>query len=231
MKLERRNYPITDMEVRSEEGKPTILRGYAAVFEKLSVPLYGFREKIRKGAFAKSLEKNNIKALWNHNSDYPLGSTKAGTLKLEEDDRGLRFELELPDNSWGRDAAIAVKRRDVDGVSFGFNVEKEEWDNSNPKDVIRTLVEVNLIEISPTPFPAYPATSVSARSVLAEHGIDYDKLAGALVRAQNKLLTDDDYHFIQSTIEFLQGLTVAKDVKRTTDSLRRRLELAEKMYI
>lgn len=229
MKIERRNYPITDMEVRAEEGKPTILRGYAAVFEKLSVPLYGFREKIRKGAFAKSIERNDIKALWNHNSDYPLGSTKAGTLKLEEDDRGLWFELELPDNSWGRDAAVAVRRKDVDGVSFGFEVEKEEWDNSNPKNVIRTLVEVNLIEISPTPFPAYPATSVSARSVLAEHGIDYDRLAGVLVRAEHKILTEEDHQFLRSTIEFLQGLT-NHAVRKSTESLRRRLELAEKMY-
>jgi len=214
LKLERRNFPIEDMEVRSEEGKPTILRGYAAVFEKLSVPLFGFREKIRKGAFAKSLEKNNIKALWNHNSDFPLGSTKGGTLKLEEDDKGLRFELELPDNSWGRDAEIAVRRKDVDGVSFGFNVNKDEWDRSNEKGPIRTLVDVNLIEISPTPFPAYPATSVNARSVLTEQGIDYDKLAGALMRAQNNMLTDEDCRFIKSTIEMLQGLTKEKEEAR-----------------
>lgn len=214
MKIERRNFPIEDMEVRSEEGKPTILRGYAAVFEKLSVPLYGFREKIRAGAFAQSLEKNNIKALWNHNADFPLGSTKGGTLKLEEDEKGLRFELELPDNSWGRDAAIAVKRKDVDGVSFGFSVNKDEWDRSNEKEPIRTLVDVNLVEISPTPFPAYPATSVSARSVLAEHGIDYDKLAGAVVNAKNNTLADADYRFLKETIDLLQGLTKEREETR-----------------
>src|SRR5690606_22998393 len=119
-------FPIEDMEIRSEKGKPTIVRGYAAVFEKLSVPMYGFREKIRAGAFEKSIEKNNIKSLWNHNADYPLGSTKAGTLKLEEDDKGLSFELELPDNSWGRDVEIAVRQKDADGVSFGFTVNKDE---------------------------------------------------------------------------------------------------------
>lgn len=223
MKIERRNFPIEDMEVRSEEGKPTILRGYAAVFEKLSVPLFGFREKIRKGAFAKSLEKNNIKALWNHNSDYPLGSTKGGTLKLEEDDKGLRFELELPDNSWGRDAEIAVRRKDVDGVSFGFNVNKDEWDRSNEKEPIRTLVDVNLIEISPTPFPAYPATSVSARSVLMSHGVDYDRLAGALVRAQQNLLTDEDHDYIRSVVAMLQGFTKEKEeARKIIDSISKK---------
>src|SRR5690606_4918999 len=219
------------MEVRSEEGKPTILRGYAAVFEKLSVPLFGFREKIRKGAFAKSLEKNNIKALWNHNPDFPLGSTKGGTLKLEEDDKGLRFELELPDNSWGRDAEIAVRRKDVDGVSFGFSVNKDEWDRSNEKEPIRTLVDVNLIEISPTPFPAYPATSVSARSVLMSHGIDYDRLSGALVRAQQNLLTDEDREFLQSVISFLREISRKDEPAVNIEHLRRRLQLAEKTII
>lgn len=223
MKIERRHYPIEDMEVRSEEGKPTILRGYAAVFEKLSVPLFGFREKIRAGAFSESLRKNNVKALWNHNADFPLGSTNGKTLTLEEDDKGLRFELELPDNSWGRDAAIAVKRKDVDGVSFGFNVNKDEWDHSKKDNPIRTLVDVNLIEISPTPFPAYPATSISARSVITEHGIDYDKLAGALVRAQNNILTDADHEFILSTIDMLQGLTKEREeARKIIDSISKK---------
>src|SRR5690606_2798595 len=174
--------------------------------------------------FAKSLEKNNIKALWNHNPDFPLGSTKGGTLKLEEDDKGLRFELELPNNSWGRDAEIAVRRKDVDGVSFGFSVNKDEWDRSNEKEPIRTLVDVNLIEISPTPFPAYPATSVNARSVLTEHGVDYDRLAGALVRARSGALTDADHDFIRSTIDLLRGLT------KEREEARRIIETISKKY-
>ena len=228
MKVERRNYPITDLEIRSEENEPTFIRGYAAVFEKLSVPLFDFREKIQHGAFKESLEKNNVKALWNHNADFPLGSTNGKTLTLEEDDKGLRFELELPDNTWGRDAGIAIKRKDVDGVSFGFSVNKDEWDHSNSKESIRTLVDVNLIEISPTPFPAYPATSVSARSELEEQGIDYNQLAGALVRSKSGELTDDDYEFIRSTIDLLKGFV---EPKIRTENLRRRLELAEKLYI
>ncbi|MGE7546102.1 HK97 family phage prohead protease [Sporosarcina newyorkensis] len=183
MKIERRNYPITDMEVRSEEGKPTTLRGYAAVFDQLSVPLYGFREKIQKGAFAESISKNNIKALWNHNSDFPLGSTNGSTLRLEEDERGLLFELDLPDNSWGRDAGVAIQRKDVDGVSFGFSVKKDSWDNTNPEQSIRTLEDVELIEISPTPFPAYPSTNVSARSVTeAIQDVDFKEILRSVIK-------------------------------------------------
>lgn len=207
MKFERRNFPITDMEVRSEEGQPTVLRGYAAVFEKLSVPLWGFREKIQKGAFAESLSKNNIKALWNHNSDFPLGSTEGGTLRLEEDERGLLFELELPDNSWGRDAGIAIQRKDADGVSFGFTVKKDSWDNSNPDDTIRTLEDVDLIEISPTPFPAYPSTNVSARSIVE---------------------SDDFKDTLRSVVkEVMEESREDQKPTHSIESMRRRLELEE----
>ena len=163
-KLERRVYEAENLEIREEENKPKKIVGYAAVFDKLSVPLWGFREKITKGAFKKSVEGNKVKALWNHNSDYPLANQKRGTLFLEEDEKGLRFEMELPDNSWGRDAEVSIKRGDTDGVSFAFQTIKDEWDKSDEKNIIRTLIEAELHEISPTPFPAYPQTKVAVRT-------------------------------------------------------------------
>ena len=189
MKKEVRTIEIENLEIRSgEEGKTTIA-GYAARFEKLSVPLWGFREKIRAGAFSGSLT-NNIKALWNHNSDLVLGSTKGGSLVLEEDEKGLRFELDLPDTTWGRDAAESIRRKDVDGVSFGFRTKRDEWDETNPKDVVRTLIDVELLEISPTPFPAYPSTNVGVRSTedvfnefITQRGAE-DKVAGEERQAQ-----------------------------------------------
>ena len=163
MKKEIRTFEAQDMEIRTEEDNAPVVRGYAAVFDKLSVDM-GFREKIAPGAFAKSIEKNNIKALWNHNTDFPLANTKAGTLTLKEDSKGLRFELELPDSTWGKDAEIAIRRGDCDGVSFGFRVNVDEWENSNQEKPVRTLRDVELFEISPTPFPAYPQTSLNVRS-------------------------------------------------------------------
>ena len=156
-----------EIELRSdgEGGEKKSLRGYAAKFDSLSVPLFGFREKIKRGAFKESLKDNNVRALWNHNTDIVLGSTKNGTLRLEEDDKGLRFDLDLPETQAGRDAAITVSRGDVEGMSFAFGVQKEEWDESDPKDVIRTLIKLDLHEVSPTAFPAYTKTSVVARSV------------------------------------------------------------------
>jgi len=162
--MERRILPIQEMEIRKIEDK-SIIGGYAAKFEQLSEPLWGFREKIRPGAFAKSLSERNVIAFWNHNTDMVLGNTESNTAKVWEDEIGLRFEVELPDTTAGRDAMTLVQRGDVKGVSFGFRTRVDEWDESDKNNVIRTLVDVMLYEVSPTAMPAYPQTNVAARSI------------------------------------------------------------------
>lgn len=230
--IERRNFALKSIEIRQAESGASIVEGYAAVFNQLSVPLWGFREQIAPGAFKRSISEKHVKALWNHNPDYPLGSTKNGTLTLSEDEHGLRFSLEPPNSTWGKDALESIRRGDVDGVSFGFTVVKDEWDQSDPNNVVRTLKDVDLIEISPTPFPAYPQTSVSARSTLTS-GIDYDRIAGIIVRSQHGLnVGDEDKELIKRTIETLQGLLkvgAREDQKAMRlKLLKRRLEIVEK---
>ncbi|HOJ78414.1 MAG TPA: HK97 family phage prohead protease [Bacillota bacterium] len=158
----------SEIELReTEDGKRSIY-GYAVKWEQPSEELgyfFPFREKFAKGAFADSLRNDKQKALWNHNSDFVLGSTKSGTLSLSEDETGLRFNIVLPENTWGKDAYESIKRGDVDGVSFGFKKEVDEWDESDPDNIIRTIKKAKLFEVSPTPFPAYPQTEVQARSV------------------------------------------------------------------
>jgi HK97 family phage prohead protease len=161
----RATFQIEEVRVdKTDDGKITA-RGYAAMFEKLSLPIFNFKEKIRSGAFKKSLAENNVRALWNHNPDIVLGSTKANTLRLQEDEKGLRFELDLPDTQAGRDAAVLISRGDVEGMSFGFRTITQEWDEKDPKNIVRTLIDLDLREISPTAFPAYPQTKVKVRSV------------------------------------------------------------------
>lgn len=157
-------------EVRAfvaDDGKRQIA-GYAAVFERDSQDLGGFVERIAKGAFRESIAGNDIRALWSHNSDLVLGRTGNRTLRLTEDDMGLRFELDLPDTTLGRDAFTSIERGDVSGMSFGFSVKREDqvWARGEPgAPHLRTLLRVNLFEVSPTAFPAYPQTSVSARDM------------------------------------------------------------------
>lgn len=169
-KRERRCYEIANIRAKEEDGKRSI-GGYAAVFDKPSENLGVFRtvyEKIRKGAFSRTLKEGaDVRAFWNHNSDIVLGRTTAGTLRLAEDDIGLSFDLDLPDTQAGRDAFTLIQRGDVTGMSFGFEIRAEEKQlPDEPEDpIIRTLVDVELFEISPVVFPAYPDTEVSVRSV------------------------------------------------------------------
>jgi HK97 family phage prohead protease len=143
------------------------LNGYAAVFDELSVLLYGaFREKIDRGAFASSLG-DDVRALWNHDTNLVLGRTKAGTLALAEDSHGLRVEIDPPNTQAGRDAVESIRRGDVDQMSFAFDVLEDTWDQDDAGVLIRTLRKVKLYEVSPVTFPAYQATEVSAR---ADHG-------------------------------------------------------------
>ena len=171
-------------DVRAEDGS---LRGYPAVFDSWSVDLGGFRERLTPGAFRKTLqEKPDVRALLNHDSTYVLGRTKNGTLKLEEDDSGLRMELDPSDTSYGRDLLELVRRGDVDGMSFGFRVISDSWDMIEDQ-LSRSVHEVELIEVSAVTFPAYPETQLSARgfhlpkntdlrSYLSEIGADVEQV-------------------------------------------------------
>lgn len=176
---------VTDLEVRSEDGMT--LEGYAAVFNSRSENLGGFTEQIAQGAFTATLKaRNDIKLLWNHDTANVLGSTRAGTLQLTEDSRGLRVKAELPDTNLGRDIAYLVKRGDIDSFSFGFSVNEDSW-NSNGTE--RTLESVRLFEVSLVSFPAYSATAGTAtvRGIdqLAKRAdVDADQLADALLKVE-----------------------------------------------
>lgn len=140
-------------------SKNNTVSGYAAVFDSpFTSP--NCTEVIRRGAFLRSLKENpNILALYNHNDDALLGTTRAGTLRLREDDKGLAFDLDLPDTTAGHDALELVRRGDIQGCSFGFYSREER--NANG---MRELLDVDLVEITLTPKPAYKATNVNLRN-------------------------------------------------------------------
>jgi len=149
--------------IAPDEDKSPKIVGYAAVFNSLSEDLGGFREIIEPGAFQESIKRDDIRALFNHNSDFVLGRNKAGTLNLEEDEKGLSFTINPPGTTWANDLLVSIDRGDISQMSFGFFVESDRWEKKDG-EVIRYLEKVNLLEISPVPFPAYPETSVDTRS-------------------------------------------------------------------
>ncbi len=139
----------------------------AAVFNSYSEDLGYFREKINPGAFADVLLRDDVRALFNHDVNQLLGRNKAGTLRMVETDDGLAIEVDLPDATVGRDVAEYLRRRDVTGMSFSFDMEDgiEEWDYSGNLPS-RTLVKVGrLYDVGPVTFPAYTNTSAALRSL------------------------------------------------------------------
>ncbi len=165
--VERRSWPIQGLEIRQVDGEPATITGYAAVFDSPSQPLGGgaFVEKVRRGAFKKTIKEADVRALWNHDPNYVLGRNTAGTLSLAEDQRGLAVEIKPPDTQWSRDLMTTMQRGDVDQMSFGFQIVQEAW-NQQVQPPERTLTEVKLFDVSVVTFPAYPATEAAVRSAI-----------------------------------------------------------------
>lgn len=154
----------TELRIQENDSGGKTLVGYAAVFDRWSEDLGFFREVIRSGAFRKTLSDGaDVRALFNHDPNFVLGRTKSGTLRLEEDERGLRIEGDLPDTQTVRDLVISpIERGDIDQMSFGFRAVKDEW---NADYTERELLEVQLFDVSAVTFPAYPQTEVGVRVV------------------------------------------------------------------
>jgi HK97 family phage prohead protease len=157
MKLERRAFSA---EVRAD-GETPRMAGHAAVFNTDTEICGWYTERILPGAFAETIASDDIRAIWNHNSDIVLGRNRANTLTLTEDDKGLYVEI-LPPASAEREIE-SVKRGDVSQMSFGFQVLDANWVVEDSKE-IRVIGKVKLWEVSPCTFPAYEQTDLSVRS-------------------------------------------------------------------
>lgn len=161
MTLEKRTLS-KPLDVRAKDAKRTIA-GHAAVFNSETDIGGYFREVIAPGAFKDTIA-GDVRALIDHDSGRVIGRTTAGSLRLSEDDHGLAVEIDLPDTTDGRDLATLIERGDISGMSFGFVVTKQTWDETGetPK---RTIEAVELHEVSVVAFPAYDDTSIAMRSL------------------------------------------------------------------
>ena len=154
----------TDFQTREENDTPHIC-GYFAVFNSVYDIGWGMTESVAPGAFTNSLAGGDIRALVNHDSTLVLGRTKAHTLELREDERGLWGDITVnPNDRSAMDLYERVKRGDVDQCSFGFNIVREETEVRDNGDIHWTIQEVELFEVSACTFPAYQETNINART-------------------------------------------------------------------
>ncbi|MCK8826399.1 HK97 family phage prohead protease [Natroniella acetigena] len=170
-KPEQRSIPIENIEVREQDGEGMpVIEMYPAVFNSWSEELAGFRERILPGAFEEAIRENDVIACFNHDKDQLLGRLKSGTLTLEEDERGLRAEIQPPDTDFGRYIVELIDRGDIDGGSFRFNALEENWNFKDGEELDeRELVKLELFDVGPVTYPAYPDTQASVRSTEQVH--------------------------------------------------------------
>ena len=210
-KRETRNFDA-DFEVR-ESGDGMTFVGYAAKFNSRSENLGGFVETIQPGAFRRSLRsRNDVKLLVNHDAGRVLASTRSGTMRLAEDNIGLRVEADLPNTTDGRDMAELLRRGDLSSMSFGFSVIKDSWSSDGTE---RALESVRLFEASIVAFPAYQATEASVRAyeqLAIRANVDADELADAILKLEEgEDLSVDEAGLLKNVVEKLAPKVVEEE--------------------
>ena len=164
------SFPVT-LEKREAEGESRKISGYAAVFEQKTKIGTWYEEQIVRGAFDEC-DFSRCVLNFNHDDNNLLGRVSSGTLKLEIDEKGLRFECELPDTTTANDILTLIRRGDIEGCSFAFVVRESSWEWLSDEDPAqldqRTIMKISeVFDVSVVTHPAYEQTSVDARSAEA----------------------------------------------------------------
>ena len=160
---EVRTFNVSDIEVRNDNGVNTVV-GYGAVFNSESNDLGGFVEYVAPGAFDGRLE-DDVRFLINHDG-LPLARTTNNTLRLSVDERGLKYEADMPDTTLANDLMTLLRNGTISQSSFAFTVEEDSWENVDGRN-IRTINKVSrLYDVSSVTYPAYnEAGSFALRSL------------------------------------------------------------------
>ena len=148
-----------EFRMENAEYEGNTIRGYAAVYNSDGDWMGGFYEQIAKGAFDEVMD-NDTRAYFNHDENLLLGRVSSGTLRLGSDERGLYYEVDLPNTSYANDLVELMKRGDVNQSSFAFLIDRDRWEERDGK-TYRIIEKVSrLLDVSPVAQPAYPdATS------------------------------------------------------------------------
>ena len=169
--MEKRIFNIETRVDSTEDGRDLVV-GHASVYDSRSNNLGGFYEFIERGAFTEELIANSdVRALINHDPNLILARNTSGTLNLTADERGLKYEFEMPETSYGKDLAISMKRGDITQSSFAFTVAEDDWSTDADGNNIRTIKKIDrLYDVSPVTYPAY--NMAQSDLVVAKRGLE-----------------------------------------------------------
>lgn len=161
---EVRTFPAAELRlVQSDEGRVRI-EGRAIVYDALSEDLGGFREKFVPGSVRLDPD---LLALFDHDTSMVLGRVSAGTLEVEDGPHGVDMRAWPPDTIWAKDMRISMERGDIRHMSFRFWAKNEGWDVVGD-ELIRTVLEAEVSELSVVSMPAYTQTSAQVRARVAQ---------------------------------------------------------------
>lgn len=136
-------------------------------------------ERLAPGCFDRAVRECDVRCLFNHDANFPLGRSTSGTLKLELTPKGLRYRCSLPDSPVGETVRVALERGDVSGSSFSFVPVRAEWIDEAGKPLVRLIKEVELFDVAPVTFPAYTSATSSledGRSARRPSGLTRDQI-------------------------------------------------------
>lgn len=177
--LERRHIK-QPVEYRASQSGPGTLHGYAAVFNSYSQNLGGYVEQVDPNAFSKTLGDGlPVLCRYNHDDNYLLGTTEAETLRLLVDDVGLAYDDDLPGTTAGNDCSALAQRGDLRYSSFAFYTMEDEWGVTEQGFPVRTLLQVQLLDVAPVNSPAYLDSTVGLRSLAERLHVDVEQVKHA----------------------------------------------------
>lgn len=157
------------MEIRESSSDEMVIEGYFALFNDETNLFGNVYEEIDRDAFNNTLDKD-IRALINHDTSKVLGRTKAKTLELKADEKGLYGKIKInPNDTEAVNLYERVKRGDVDQCSFGFFIKDEDVENRSDGTTKFVIKDIDLFEVSAVTFPAYENTGISAREKQVEN--------------------------------------------------------------
>lgn len=173
--IERR-YTRQATELRAKGDDSRTIGGYASVFNKKSQNLGGFVEIVDSRAFNKSRGDSwpNVVARFNHEDQFLLGTTRSGTLRLDIDDEGLVYDVDVPLTR--EDVFELVQRGDVSKSSFAFRTMEDDWGMTEDNFPLRTLLNVQLVDVAPVTTPAYPDATAGLRSLADAKDADIEEV-------------------------------------------------------